>query len=235
MIHEKKSFKILAIILLIFIPWGISNLNDDVSAKYIDSSVVGYYQINTCDISFIETFIKNASNENIKYEFDNYSSMRCFGKVNGLDKDFFAHQEEIDLCWRLKNNGYKIMVVPDSTIYHVGGATLKASSPLKTYLNFRNNLYMLFKNLPKKDLIYVLPIRLVLDGVASMTFLSKEKGFIHFLSILKAHFSFYINIPKLIKKRKNIKQKGGVTNKYKKSILLEYYLKKKKKFSDIFN
>ena len=87
MIHEKKSFKILAIILLIFIPWGISNLNDGVSAKYIDSSVIGYYQINTCDISFIETFIKNASNENIKYEFDNYSSMRCFGKVNGLDKD----------------------------------------------------------------------------------------------------------------------------------------------------
>ena len=158
-----------------------------------------------------------------------------FKLVNGLDKDFFAHQEEIDLCWRLKNNGYKIMVVPDSTIYHVGGATLNASSPLKTYLNFRNNLYMLFKNLPKKDLIYVLPIRLVLDGVASITFLSKEKGFIHFLSILKAHFSFYINIPKLIKKRRNIKRKGGVNKKYKKSILLEYYLKKKKKFSDIFN
>ena len=156
-----------------------------------------------------------------------------FKLVNGLDEDFFAHQEEIDLCWRLKNRGYKIMVVPDSIIYHVGGGTLKASSPFKTYLNFRNNLYMLFKNLPNKDLVYVLPIRLILDGIASVTFLNKEKGFMHLLSILKAHFSFYINIPSLIKKRRNIRQRVELSQKYKKSILLDYYLKNKKRFSDI--
>ena len=124
-----------------------------------------------------------------------------FWEVGGLDEDFFAHQEEIDLCWRLKNKGHKIMAEPNSTVYHVGGATLNTESPFKTYLNFRNNLYMLFKNLPITSLLSVIPIRLQLDGIAAFTFLKKEKGIQHFFAIGKAHFAFYIAIPKLIAKR----------------------------------
>ena len=89
-----------------------------------------------------------------------------FWELGGLDEDFFAHQEEIDLCWRLKNKGYKIMVQPKSVVYHVGGGTLNAGSPFKTHLNFRNNLFMLFKNLPISSLFTTIPMRLVLDGVA---------------------------------------------------------------------
>lgn len=89
-----------------------------------------------------------------------------YNEVGGLDEDFFAHQEEIDMCWRLKNKGYKIMVEPKSVVYHVGGGTLNAGSPFKTHLNFRNNLFMLFKNLPTSSLFTIIPMRLVLDGVA---------------------------------------------------------------------
>ena len=121
-----------------------------------------------------------------------------FWKVEGLDEDFFAHQEEIDLCWRLKNKGYKIMVEPKSVVYHVGGGTLQSNSPFKTYLNFRNNLCMLFKNLPINSLFVILPVRLFLDGIAAFTFLQQNKGIQHYLMITKAHFSFYFKIPKLI-------------------------------------
>jgi len=93
-----------------------------------------------------------------------------FIDIGGLDEDFFAHQEEIDLCWRLKNKGYKIMVQPKSIVFHVGGGTLNSGSPFKTHLNFRNNLFMLFKNLPASSLFTTIPIRLVLDGVAALTF-----------------------------------------------------------------
>ena len=102
-----------------------------------------------------------------------------FFEIGGLDEDFFAHQEEIDLCWRLKNKGYKIFVEPKSLVYHVGGGTLNVGSPFKTHLNFRNNLYMLFKNLPLSSLFIIMPIRLVLDGIASITFLGKKKGVSH--------------------------------------------------------
>ena len=87
MIISKKLVKIFLLIIIVLAPWGISSFDDDVETKYIDSSALEYYQINTCDVSFIKIFIKNFSNTNVKYEFDNYSSMRCFGRVNGLDKD----------------------------------------------------------------------------------------------------------------------------------------------------
>ena len=89
-----------------------------------------------------------------------------FFKVGALDDDFFAHMEEIDLCWRLNARGYRVVCVPQSTVYHVGGGTLNVESPRKTYLNFRNNLLMLYKNLPKKDLDKVLRIRKWLDYLA---------------------------------------------------------------------
>lgn len=144
-----------------------------------------------------------------------------FWEVSGLDEDFFAHQEEIDLCWRLKNNGSKIMVEPKSVVYHVGGGTLDAGSPLKTHLNFRNNLYMLFKNLPTTSLFVVIPMRLVLDGLAALTFLNKEKGLEHVLAIAKAHFSFYFAIPNLISKRQKINQKNSLVGKMYWSILVK--------------
>tara|TARA_B100000900_G_C20592710_1_gene722198 strand:+ start:1972 stop:2988 length:1017 start_codon:yes stop_codon:yes gene_type:complete len=156
-----------------------------------------------------------------------------FWEVGGFDNDFFAHQEEIDLCWRLKNKSYKIMVEPKSKVLHVGGATLEKSSPKKTYLNFRNNLYMLFKNLKLIQLLFIIPIRLILDGIAAFTFLFKRNGLLHFLSIIKAHLKFYQNINKLIKKRIHITQKTHHSGKINNSILFLNKIKKKNNFSDL--
>ena len=156
-----------------------------------------------------------------------------FNKVGGFDVDFFAHQEEIDLCWRLKNNGYKVMVEPKSVVYHVGGGTLNADSPLKTYLNFRNNLFMLFKNLPTYSLFTTIPTRLVLDGVAALTFLNKKNGMKHVIAIAKAHFIFYFKIPKLIAKRQNINQKNNLIGKVDWSILFKNKIKGIKQFFEL--
>ena len=156
-----------------------------------------------------------------------------FWELGGLDEDFFAHQEEIDLCWRLKNKGYKIMVQPKSVVYHVGGGTLNAGSPFKTHLNFRNNLFMLFKNLPTSSLFTTIPMRLVLDGVAALTFLNKEKGLEHVLAIAKAHFSFYFAIPNLIAKRQKISQKNSFVGKMNWFILVKNKMNGIKQFSDL--
>ena len=110
--------------------------------------------------------------------------------MNGLDERFFAHQEEIDLCWRLKNAGRKIYYCGKSTVYHVGGGTLNKQSPQKTYLNIRNNLSMLLKNLPKSTALWLIPLRLVLDGIAGIYFGLKD-GFPHLWAVVRAHFSFY--------------------------------------------
>jgi len=112
-----------------------------------------------------------------------------FWENNGFDEFFFAHQEEIDLCWRLKNIGKYIYYCGKSTIFHVGGGTLNKRNPQKTYLNFRNNLYTLLKNLPKNKL-YIIIIRLFLDGFAGIYLLTKY-GFLHTWAVIKAHFSFY--------------------------------------------
>ena len=156
-----------------------------------------------------------------------------FNEIGGLDESFFAHQEEIDLCWRLKNSGYKIMVQPNSVVYHVGGGTLNTGSPLKTHLNFRNNLFMLFKNLPTPYLFTIIPARLVLDGLAALTFLNKEKGLQHLLAIAKAHFLFYFKIPHLILKRQKIKQKYILKGKIEMSILFKSKIKGIKRFSEL--
>ena len=156
-----------------------------------------------------------------------------FNEVNGFDNDFFAHQEEIDLCWRLKNKGYKVMVNPQSIVYHVGGGTLDSSSPFKTYLNFRNNLYMLFKNLPVIDLIKTIFLRLILDGIAGLKFITKKRGLSHVLAILRAHFVFYLNLPRLISKRQKINQCSNLRGKYNWSILYRYYFKDQKTYSEL--
>ena len=158
---------------------------------------------------------------------------KYFKEVNGFDNDFFAHQEEIDLCWRLKNKGYKIMVNPNSAVFHVGAGTLNTSSPLKTYLNFRNNLFMLYKNLSVLKLIITLLFRLPLDGIAALSFAKKENGLGHVFSILRAHLVFYVSIPLLSLKRKKIDQKKNLAGQKKFSILLKYYFLGIKKFSNL--
>ena len=156
-----------------------------------------------------------------------------FWNVGGFDEDFFCHQEEIDLCWRLKNKGYKMMVQPNSKVYHVGGGTLNEDSPYKTYLNFRNNLYMIFKNIPLSYLFFVISIRLILDAVAAFSFLIQGKGLQHFWAIGKAHFVFYVTVPRLISKRQKIKQIKKLTGKFNWSIIYRNKLQGIKCFSDL--
>jgi len=158
-----------------------------------------------------------------------------FHQVKGFDADFFAHMEEIDLCWRLKNRGYRIVYTPNSIIYHVGGATLDESNPFKTYLNFRNNLFLLYKNLPKNEIKRVFFTRMLLDGVAGIKFILSFE-FKNFTAVLKAHYSFYTNLKKFKPKREeNIKYNIEYNHReiYKGSIVYDFFIKGIKKFSDI--
>lgn len=158
-----------------------------------------------------------------------------FKKMNGFDADFFAHMEEIDLCWRLKNAGYKIYAEPSSIIYHVGGGTLNKVSPHKTYLNFRNNLITLTKNHPKGLLWLKILFRLKLDGIAGIKFLFEGK-FSHFFAVIRAHFSFYGHLNSTLNKRKGQKSQGAVLSlkhAYNGNMVLEYFLSGKKKFSEL--
>lgn len=131
---------------------------------------------------------------------------KVYHQINGFDEDYFAHQEEIDLCWRTQNIGYTIKYVGTSTVYHIGGATLQETNPHKTYLNFRNSLLNVVKNVPKKWFLFVIFSRLVLDGIAGIKFIIELRP-IHTWSILKAHLSFYKNFYKFLKKRKKLIKK----------------------------
>jgi GT2 family glycosyltransferase len=149
-----------------------------------------------------------------------------FKELNGFDVDFFAHQEEIDLCWRAKNKKYSIKYNGSSTVYHIGGATLNDENPKKTFLNFRNSLFMLTKNLPKEKLFKILLIRMVLDGIAGLRFLFQGK-FTHLFAVLKAHFYYYHFINNNLNKRSEYQ----VNNYFdRESIVVNYYLKKRHKF-----
>jgi len=117
-----------------------------------------------------------------------------FWEQNGFDERFFAHQEEIDLCWRLINSGRKIFYTGISKVYHVGGGTLNKQSAQKTYLNIRNNLSMMLKNLPFPRLIWLIFFRLCLDGIAGIYFAFKN-GFPHLWAVVRAHFGFYAQLP----------------------------------------
>lgn len=154
-----------------------------------------------------------------------------FRKYGGFDEDFFAHMEEIDFCWRLKHHGYKIMVCPDSKVFHVGGGTLPKKSSFKTYLNMRNNITLLYKNLPSDRLFTVFFIRLLLDGVAAFKFLV-DGGIADFWSVVRAHMSFYRHFGKHKHKRQLIQHKQ-VSQVYKGNIVFDYFLRGKKKFSEL--
>lgn len=154
-----------------------------------------------------------------------------FKALQGLDEDFFAHQEEIDLCWRAQNRGYRIKYCGLSTVYHVGGATLNYANPQKTYLNFRNSLMMLYKNLPERHKFRTIFIRLCLDGIAGIRYLFLLQPQ-HCWAIIRSHFAFYKSIPKLKNKIENTKINNYFTEK---SIIFTYFVSRKRNFITIHN
>lgn len=149
-----------------------------------------------------------------------------YRKLNGFDGDFFAHQEEIDLCWRAFNLAYKAKYTSKSIVYHVGGATLNEGNPKKTFLNFRNSLLMLLKNLPKNKLLSIIFLRLVLDGIAGIKFIFQGK-FKHCFAIIKAHFHFYHLVSKNLNKRNSFQKENYF---HTKSIVYSYFVKGGKVF-----
>jgi riboflavin kinase/FMN adenylyltransferase len=161
-------------------------------------------------------------------------------RFGGFDEDFWAHMEEIDVCWRMKRAGYKVMVQPKGVVRHVGGGTMDYMSPRKTYLNFRNSLYAILKNEPASKLLWLIPTRLLLDGVAGAKFLFGGQ-YKHTLSILKAHFSFYGNFFYFLKKRKQTAQiieneriaPSNTAGILRGSIVWQYYVNKKKTFTEM--
>lgn len=158
-----------------------------------------------------------------------------FKDVGGFDADFFAHMEEIDLCWRFKSMGMKILYQPLSSVYHVGGGTLSYASSRKTFLNFRNSLLMILKNETSNRVFHVLFRRMILDGVAALSFLLKGQ-FGAFIAVFKAHLAFYSLLRKFRNKRKQIQAAAhefpNHVGRINKSILTHYYLKGQKKYSD---
>ena len=160
---------------------------------------------------------------------------KTFHQTGGFDADFWAHMEEIDLCWRLKNMGYKVMYTPLSMVYHLGGGSLPYSSPRKLYLNFRNNLFLLYKNLPSVKLFKIMTFRMCLDGVAALKFLSQGNlGAVG--SIWNAHVSFYRALPVLKRKRQQLKNQ--VFQKWHeeilcKSIIWKFYIRREKTFREV--
>jgi GT2 family glycosyltransferase len=164
-----------------------------------------------------------------------------FKAIGGFDSAYFAHMEEIDLCWRVKRAGFKIRVIPESKIYHVGGGTLNYESPRKVFLNFRNSLYTLLKNEPFTHLFWKIPVRFILDGFAAILYLvTKDPDFV--TAILKAHLSFYKNFSKVIKKRfqgnilvrsMRTSESNTKVGRYMGLIVLDYYFFNKKTFREI--
>lgn len=157
----------------------------------------------------------------------------CWVQAGGFDDDFFAHMEEIDLCWRLKRLGYRISYCPDSVVYHVGGGTLAKSNPWKTRLNFRNNLFMLQKNLPFWRAVWVISIRLWLDFFALLHFLI-QGNFKDALAVHQAHKAFFGSFFKTAKKRNNPRKLQVRSGYYPGSMVWNFYLRGKRKFSELF-
>lgn len=164
-----------------------------------------------------------------------------FHRVGGFDGAYFAHAEEIDLCWRLKRAGYRIMAIPESRVYHVGGGTLSYNTPYKTYLNFRNTLITGLKNEPFGKVFWWLPMRLLLDGVAGLLFLRQGK-FRHILSILRAHWHFLPRLRRHWRVRREVNRRVEAVRigadrtsfgRFDDSIILHYYLRGNRRFRDL--
>jgi hypothetical protein len=159
----------------------------------------------------------------------------AFNESGGFDADFWAHMEEIDFCWRLKNKGYRIVFTPESKVYHLGGGTLSYDNPQKLYLNFRNNLWLLYKNLPGQQLFPILFVRMLLDAVAAIKLLT-ELNLNGIRSVLKAHFHFYQSIPRLHAKRSENKKYPmlkELTGKMNISLVYQFYIRKRCNFNEL--
>lgn len=157
-----------------------------------------------------------------------------YWQMNGLYEPLFAHMEEIDLCWRMKRAGYKVMVCPQSEVYHVGGGTLHKSNPRKTYYNFRNNLILLYRNLKGPFLFYIMFMRLVLDGIAAVKYLISGEGG-NFKAVFRAHMHFYkwnLKYNETIDKPE-VKDNKKLVGTYKGSIIWDYFAKGKKYYKDL--
>jgi riboflavin kinase/FMN adenylyltransferase len=165
-----------------------------------------------------------------------------YHNFGGFDGDYFAHNEEIDLCWRVKRAGYSVWCFPQSVVYHLGGGTLGYDSPRKVFLNFRNSLFTLLKNESATKLLWLIPARLVLDGVAAVMYLSKG-NFAAIKALLQAHLSFYRGFMGMLKKRKQVAlivknwalpgKKADKTGVYHASIVFAHYLRRAKIFSNL--
>jgi GT2 family glycosyltransferase len=153
----------------------------------------------------------------------------AFKSLNGFDESFFAHMEEIDLCWRAKNLGTNVTYVGASTVYHIGGATLSNISPKKTFLNFRNSLFTLVKN-AYGNIFFLVLTRLLLDAISGVKFIVELKP-VHTLAIIKAHFSFYKHLPILLKQRKTLNKRSKYYTKT--SIVWSYFAQGKKRFNSL--
>ncbi len=189
-------------------------------------------------------FNENQYNSNTDIFWASGAALVCrtkaFKSLGGFDGGFFAHQEEIDLCWRFRQAGYKIKCITASKVYHLGGGTLDYNDPKKDFLNFRNNLYLLTKNEDLINLLWLIPAKLILDGLAGLKFLL-EGNFRSTAAVIKAHMSFYKHLP-LVFERRNLEQNLIYRNKINKpdltgvffgSIVWKYYIERIKKFSDL--
>lgn len=152
-----------------------------------------------------------------------------YNQLQGLDEDFFAHMEEIDLCWRMKKLGHAVYYHGGSTVFHVGGGTLSKVSPKKTFLNFRNGLYLIYKNFHSSELMVKLPARMLLDYMAAFRFLLSGEGE-HALAILKAHYFFMQNLGNLTQKRQLLPNstKENTVGRYDRSIVWDFFIEGKK-------
>lgn len=157
-----------------------------------------------------------------------------FHTIGGLDEDFFAHMEEIDMCWRLHRAGFDVYYQAQSQVYHVGGGTLSAANPKKTYYNFKNGLSLIFKNMSTGQLLWKFPLRLMLDWIAATRFLIGGSA-ANSWAVLKAHIDFFAGLGKELKKRRELKQKFPFTDKgiYRGSVVVDFYLLGRKTFSKL--
>lgn len=235
-------------------------MQNDVSIAACQPKILDYKQRNTFEYAgaaggFIDKYgypfcrgrIFNALEED-RHQYDNamevfwatgacmFVKAEAFWKVGGFDEDYFAHMEEIDVCWRMKNIGYRVYIEPKSVVYHVGGGTLDKLSPKKTYLNFRNNLVTFTKNSSSAFLLLKILYRMVLDGVAAFKFLFEGSG-AHFMAVLKAHGYFYANLNSTLKKRRVMRKmpgfKDATTGVYEKNIVYQHFIKGIKYFSQL--
>ncbi len=151
-----------------------------------------------------------------------------YDALGGFDEDYFAHQEEVDLCWRAQNKGFKVYYVGTSEVFHLGGSTLSNMNPKKTYLNFRNSLFSITKNLPRRKALVLILVRLLLDGIAALRFIFQGKSK-HSLAVIRAHLSYYRQFRKMYHKREKV---NFIEKYYKtKSIVWSHYVYRIRSFN----